>query len=144
MALATTLTNSEIKNAAGTEEEFQRLGPSPSNPRSSVFARIIEQPAYPHRFTISHDESGQGLNKRRRSVIRFDKTVVGQVDLDETMRDSAYIVIDRQIGQQTSDALTKDVLANLLQLVANTGGAATTLLLDGTGTGGSNLLSGGI
>lgn len=142
MALATTLVTNEIKNAAGTEEEFQRLGPG-NSARSSVYAKIGEQPAYPHRFTISHEESGSGLNRRRRSVLRFDKTTAGQIDLDQLMRDSVYVVVDRQIGSQTTDALTKDLLANLMSMLASLG-ATTTILYDCTGTGASNLLSGGI
>jgi len=142
MSLATTLVTNEIKNAAGTEEEFQRLGPGPK-PRSSEYAKIGESPALQHRFIISHEEIGSGLDKRRRSTIRFNKTVAGQVDATKTIRDSAYIVLDRAIGQETTDATAKDVMANLMSMLATTG-AASTVLFDCTGTGASNLISGGI
>jgi hypothetical protein len=140
--LATTLVTNEIKNAAGTEEEFQRLGPG-TTARSSLFARVGEQPALPHRFTISHNESGTGVDRRRRSVIRFDKTVTGQIDITKLMRGSSYIVLDRPIGQETTDALVKDLLANLMSLCASLG-ASSTILFDCTGNGASNLVSGGV
>lgn len=140
--IATTLVTNEIKNAAGTEEEFQRLGQGTTE-RSSLFARVGEQPALQHRMTISHNESGSGSDRRRRSVLRFDKTVTGQIDITKLMKGSAYIVLDRPIGQETTDALVKDLLANLMSLSATTG-AATTVLFDCTGIGASNLISGGV
>jgi len=136
MSLNTLVTN-EIKNSAGTEEEFQRLTTSPS-----VFARVGEVPYLPHRLSVSHQESGSGITKRRRSVIRFDKTVGGGVDITKTARLSAYVVLDRQIGQEITDTAAKDVLANLMSLLATTG-AGTTVLFDCTGTGASNLISQG-
>lgn len=138
--LSNTLVTNEIKNSAGTEVEYQRLSTGDGR---ATFAKIGEQPAFPDRFTISHQESGSGLNQRRRSVIRFDYTGTGSVDSTKTARHSAYIVLDRQIGQETADTASKDLLAKLMSLMATTG-AATTVLFDCTGTGASNLLSRGI
>jgi len=138
--LANTLNTNEIKNSAGAEVEFQRLS---TGDRRSEFGLITEQPSFPYRMIISHQESGSGLTKRRRSVIRFDKSSVGGVDNLKTIRDSAYIVLDRQIGNETGNTMAADLLANLMSFCATTG-AATTVLFDGTGTGASNLLSGGI
>jgi hypothetical protein len=138
--LTNTLNTNEIKNAAGSEEEFTRLS---TEGRSTTFARINEQPSYPHRLIISHVETGSGLTRRRRSVVRFDKTVVGQVDATETMRASAYLVLDSPIGNQTTTALSADVIANLVSFCASLG-ATTTILFDGTGNGAASLISGGI
>jgi len=137
MALAQTLNTNEIKDASGLEVEMQRLTSSPS-----VFAKIGEQPSLQYRMSISHQESGTGLAKRRRSVIRFDKNVLGNVDVTKTYRNSAYVVLDRGIGQENNDAEAKNVLANLMSFLATTG-AASTVLFDCTGTGASNLISQG-
>jgi len=138
--LSNTLNTNEIKNSAATEVEFQRLS---SGDHKAEFAVISENPAYPVRMTISHQESGSGITKRRRSVIRFDKTEAGAIDVTKTKRNSAYVVLDRQIGQENNDTAAKDVLAYLMSFLATTG-AGTTVLFDCTGTGASNLISQGI
>jgi len=138
--LTNTLNTNEVKNAAGTEEEFTRLSIAE---RSTIFARINESQALPHRLSISHTESGAGLTRRRRSVVRVDKTVAGQIDATQQMRCSAYVVLDLPIGQLTSTSLPADALANLVSFVASLG-ASTTILYDGTGNGAVALLSGGI
>jgi hypothetical protein len=76
-------------------------------------------------------------------MLRFDKTNAGEVDVTTPQRNSSYCVVDRNIGNQTGDAEPKEVLANLMSMLATTG-AASTVLFDCTGTGASNLLSGGI
>jgi hypothetical protein len=139
--LSNTLITNEVKNAAGTEEEFTRL--QFSDARSTEFARVSEQPAYPHRLSISHTETGVGVSKRRRSVVRFDKTVVGQVDTTTTMKTSFYFVLDAPVGQMTSNALITDVIANGMSFLASLGGS-TTILYDGTGNGAAALISGGL
>lgn len=138
--LANTLVTNEIKNSAGTEQEFQRISTGDGR---SEFALIGESPAFPFRMLISHQESGTGLNRRRRSVVRFDKTLAGMVDSTKNFRNSAYLVLDRGIGQETSDTTCKDLLACIMSFVATTG-AATTVLFDCTGTAASNLISRGI
>jgi hypothetical protein len=138
--LTNTLNTNEVKNSAGTEVEFTRLS---IGDRQTEFAMISEVPSLPFRLSISHTESGSGLSARRRSVVRFDKTVAGQVDSTESMRASAYVVLDSPIGNLTSNALPADVLAALLSFCASLG-ASTTILYDGTGNGAAALLSGGI
>jgi hypothetical protein len=138
--LSNTLVTSEVKNAAGTEVEFSRL--SIGN-RSTEFSAVAETPARPNRLSIQHTESGSGLTRRRRSVVRFDKTDAGQVDTTLSMRASAYIVLDCPIGQMTSSALPADTLAQLISFVASLG-ASTTILYDGTGNGAVALITGGI
>jgi hypothetical protein len=137
---ANTLNTNEIKNAAGTEKEFQRIKLGDGK---TEFALIGESPSAPHRLIISHQETGSGMSRRRRSVIRFNKTFVSSFDSTIFPTDSAYIVLDRAIGHQSDDTTPKEVLANLMSLVASLG-ATTTILYDGTGTGASNMLSGGI
>lgn len=138
--LSNTLNTNEIKNAAGTEVEFQRLA---SNERSTEFAQITEQPNLPHRLKISHQETGTGLTKRRRSVVRFDKNVASTVDTTKTAVVSAYLVLDAPIGALIAGTEFANVLAEVMSFVATTG-AATTVLFDGTGNGAVALLSGGL
>ena len=91
--LSNTLNTNEVKNAAGTEQEFGRIS---SSERQTVFALLTESPSAPHRLTVSHLESGSGLTKRRRSLVRFDKTVISSVDSVTPVTVSAYAV---QIGR---------------------------------------------
>jgi len=135
-----TLVTNEIKNAAGTEKEFQRISTGDGR---ATFAFIGESPAYPHRFTIAHQEVGSGINQRRKSVLRFDKTEAGAVNANFSYKNGIWIVVDRGIGQETTDVNIKDLLANMMSLLATTG-AGTTVLFDCTGTGASNLISRGI
>lgn len=138
--LANTLNTNEIKNAAGTEVEFSRLQTSG---RTTEFAAIGESPSAPHRMSIRHAESGSGTEQRRRSVLRIDKTVAGQVDTTKACRNSFYIVGDLNIGNLTSLAEPKNVLAELLSFAATTG-AATTVLFDCSGNGADALINGGL
>jgi hypothetical protein len=138
--LSNTLNTNEIKNAAGTEVEFQRLS---SNERSTEFAQITESPNQPHRLKVSHQESGSGLTKRRRSVVRFDKTVASTVDTTKTCVASAYLVLDAPIGALIASTEFTNVIAEVLSFCATTG-AATTVLFDCTGNGAAALVSGGL
>jgi len=134
------LTTNEVKNSAGTEEEFLRLS---SIGRTLVFAKSGEVPANPHRLSVSHQETGTGNKKRRRSVVRVDKTIIGQMDTSVEERISAYLVVDIPIGNLSSYSEPKNVLANLLSNVASQG-ATTTILFDCTGYGADALINGGL
>lgn len=138
--IANSLTTNEIKNAAGTEKEFQRLR---TDGRSTEFGLITETPSTPHRMTVSHTETGSGTSRRRRSLIRFDKTFQSGIDTTVFPKTSAYVVLDRPLGHESNDDNEKEVLANLMSFLASLG-ASTTILYDCTGTGASNMLSGGI
>lgn len=138
--LTNTLNTNEVKNSAGTEVEFTRLSIAD---RATEFAASAETPSNPHRLSISHEEIGTGLNRRRRSKIRFDKTSAGQVDTTTTMKGSVYVVSDSPVGNMTTDALITDLIANLMSFVASLG-ASTTILYDGTGNGAVVLRTGGI
>jgi len=138
--LTNTLNTNEVKNAAGTEREFTRLSTAD---RATEFALIGESPAAKHRLLIKHQETGLGLKQRRRSVIRFDKESVSDVDTALTVTTSAYLVLDAPVGATLTDVQMKEVLANIMSFVATTG-AATTVLFDCTGSGAAALVSGGI
>lgn len=136
--LANTLNTNEIKNSAGTEQEFSRLSTSE---RQTEFAVISEAPNAPHRLKVSHLESGSGLTKRRRSLVRFDKTIAG-ANTDPVVV-SAYAVLDIPIGNISSSTEPKNVLANLMSFLASLG-ASTTILYDCTGNGADVLINGGL
>jgi hypothetical protein len=138
--LSNTLNTNEIKNSAGTEVEFQRLS---SSDRSTEYAQITESPSKPHRLSIKHAESGAGINKRRRSVVRFDKTVASDVDTTKLVVVSFYVVMDAPVGALTTSAEMANVNAELMSFMASLG-ASTTILYDGTGNGSVALLAGGL
>jgi hypothetical protein len=136
--LSNTLVTNEVKNSAGTELEFTRIG---INGRSTEYAAVAELPAKPYRLKISHTESGTGINLRRRGVVRFDYSATGQVDTTQPAKVSAYVVLDSPIGNLTSQTVVADLLANLNSFMASLG-ASTTILYDGTGNGTAALLAG--
>lgn len=138
--LNNTLNTNEVKNSAGTEVEFSRLSTSE---RSTEFSQISETPSAPHRLKISHLESGSGMKKRRRSVVRFDKTVISGVDSVTPITVSAYMVLDHPVGASTSNAEAAHVVAELMSFCASLG-ASTTILYDGTGSGAAALLNGSL
>lgn len=137
--LVNTLNTNEIKNSAGTELEFSRLSNGPG--RETVFRLITELPYTPYRLTIKHIESGKGISLRRRSVVRFDKTIISPVDLVTPVTISGYEVLDTPIGALTTNAEPTNIIANLMSFTASLG-ASTTILYDGTGNGAMVLLNG--
>lgn len=138
--LTNTLNTNEVKDSSGTEVEFTRLSIAD---RSTVFAKVSESPATPHRLAISHQESGSGLGKRRRSVVRIDKTIISSVDSVTPVVVSAYLVLDTPVGAITAGTEPTNVIAEVLSFCASLG-ANTTILYDGTGNGANALLSGGL
>lgn len=138
--LSNTLVTNEVKNSAGTEVEFGRIS---IGERSTEFAALLETPASAHRLKISHLESGSGINKRRRSLVRFDKTVISSVDSETPVVVSAYAVLDSPVGALTANTEPTNVVAELMSFMASLG-ASTTILYDGTGNGATTLLSGGL
>lgn len=136
----TTLNTNEVKDSTGVEQEFGRLSTSE---RQLTFALVGEVPSRPHRITISHSESGSGVNARRRSLLRVDKTITGQVDTTATTRISAYAVVDAPIGQLTAVTEVTNVVANLVSTLASKG-ASTTILYDGTGYGAEAVINGSL
>ena len=137
--LSNTLNTNEVKDNAGTEVEFSRLSVSD---RSTVFSQITETPSLPHRLSISHAESGSGITKRRRSLVRIDKTSISGVDSSTPVTTSAYVVLDAPVGALTSSTEMAKVLAELTSFVATS--ATSTFVYDGTGNGAAALLNGGL
>jgi hypothetical protein len=135
--LPTTLNTNEVKNSGGTEIEFVRR--SPSNGALLEFQSSAEGYRTPHRLIINHSESGSGLVRRRRSVVRFDKTVAGASG--EYRKISFYQVSDIPVGDLADSTEPAIVNANLLSFCASLG-ASTTILYDGTGNGAVCLLQG--
>lgn len=138
--LPNTLNTNEVKNAAAVKRDFTRLSISD---RATEFSLISEVPSQPHRLQIKHQETGVGLKLRRRSVLRFDKTSISDVDNATPVTTSAYIVLDAPVGATLTDVQAKEVLANIMSFCATTG-AATTVLFDCTGNGATALVSGGL
>lgn len=137
--LPNTLVTNEVKDAAGTEVEYQRWdGPTG---RSTIFQKILEAPALEDRLLISHVESGLGIKRRRRSVVRFNLTAASGVDATVLVTSSAYAVLDAPVGAQTSNVQNAGALARLMSFLASLG-ASTTILYDGTGSGAVALLNG--
>lgn len=139
--LSDTLNTNEIKNAAGTEVEFQNLSRGPG--RSGLWAQINETYSRQHRFSIRHEEIGTGIKLRRRTAIRFDKYVVSDVDSSLVVPILCYQVMDIPIGALTATTEPANVLAELGSLVYSLG-ASTTILYDGSGNGGKVFLLGGL
>lgn len=138
--LTNTLNTNEVKNAAGTEVEFSRLSTSQ---RETVFAQVSETPSLPHRLSIKHQETGKDMKLRRRSVVRFDKTVISGVDSTTPITVSAYAVLDLPVGAMSAITEGTNVIAELMSFLASLG-ASTTILYDGTGNGAKSLLEGGL
>jgi hypothetical protein len=137
--LSNTLVTNEVKNSAGAEQEFSRISSGPG--RTTSFRQTGESPSLPHRLMISHQETGSGIKLKRRSVVRFDKSVISPVDDVTPVVVSAYVVLDSPIGALETTAEPANVLANLMSFVASLG-ASTTILYDGTGNGAVTLLTG--
>lgn len=138
--LSNTLNTNEVKNSAGTEVEFSHLS---NEGRKRIFSQIGESPSLQHRLTINHQETGAGLKLRRRSVVRFDKSVISPIDDSTAVTISAYVVLDLPLGALETFAEPTHVLAELMSFCASLG-ASTTILYDGTGNGASVLLNGGL
>jgi hypothetical protein len=138
--LSNSLVTNEVKNSAGTEQEFSRLS---TNDRQTVFAKVGEVPSLPHRLIISHQESGSGIRLVRRSVSRFDKTIISEVDQITPVVISGYTVMVIPVGHLDTLAEPTHVLANNMSFIASLG-ASTTILYDGTGNGAVALLNGSL
>lgn len=139
MALPTTLNTNEIKSSAGVATTFNRYATGPG--RTLVYAIQGEAPNKPNRLSISHQETGSGTNKRRRSVVAFERVDQGSIDTTQTVRNRVYAVADLQVGNIASNVVTVELMAYLNSFMASLG-ASTTILYDGTGNGSSILLNG--
>lgn len=138
MSLSNTLVTNEIKDASAVEVEFNRIS---TNGRTTEFAKVSETPNAPYRLKVSHQENGLGAELRRRTVVRFDKTVTGVSTVPRTV--SAYAVLDAPVGDLSATTEIKNVLANLMSFCSSLG-ASTTILYDCTGNGASVMVDGSL
>jgi len=136
--LPTTLNTNEVKNAAGTEVEFSRRRTAES---LVEFAASTEVPSKPHRITVSQSEISEGTARRRRTLVRIDKSFAGEVDSTAIVKGSAYVVADLPVGAMNTTTEFANILAELLSLCASQG-ASTTILYDGTGYGAAACING--
>jgi hypothetical protein len=134
------LNTNEIKDSAGAEVEFTQIS---LGPRESTYKYVLETPALPNRLVIKHSEVGSGFSLRRRSLVRFDKSVVSTMDATKNVTMSAYAVVDLPVGAIASQVTFTPVLAYLLSFCASLG-VTTTILYDCTGNGARALLQGEI
>jgi hypothetical protein len=138
--LSNTLNTNEVKNASGTEVEFDHLD---SDGRSRIFKQINEAPALQHRLLINHQEIGSGLTKRRRSRVGFSKTIISTVDNVTPVTILVYKVCDYPVGALLASTEMANVLAESISFEASLG-ASTTILYDCSGNGASVLLNGSL
>lgn len=136
--LANLLNTNEVKDRLGAEKEFSRIS---SNNRETEFALVGEIPSQPTRLYVKHAESGSGMKRRRQSVVMFRKTQISDVDNVTPCTGGALVKLDLPVGAMASQTLALDLLAFALSFCATTG-AATTVLLDGTGNGAKCLING--
>lgn len=138
--LSDLLNTNEIKNYSGVEVEFSRYTIGPT---STEFRAIAASPSLTPVLKIGHTESGKGIDRIRRSVVRFDYPAIGQVDINKSCMSSFYTVGVVPIGQLTDFNIPKMPLAFLMSFLATTG-AGTTVLFDGTGNGAKVVLEGSL
>lgn len=138
--LTDTLNTNQVKNSNGTEIEFQH---QQSIGRSRTFSKIGESPALPHRIEIAHQETGDGLNRIRRTKVGVTKFVTSEVDPTKITKIRCTMTFEIPEGHLTSMAEPTNVFANCISCLASTG-ADTVIKFDGTGTFAAAALSGSI
>jgi hypothetical protein len=138
--LSDNLVTNEIKNSAGTEVEFTRLW---IEGRTTEFHKIGEAQALPQILSIRHAETGSGIKRRRRSSVRFDYTVMSDVDVTVPITHTDYWIHDSPVGAFSANTYAVHNVSYLLSFMASLG-ATTTILYDGTGNGAQAVLIGGL
>jgi hypothetical protein len=108
-----------------------------------VFAKSGEAPNLPYRISFKHQEIGTGVNRRRRSVVRVDRTSLGDIDTEKVVTTSAYTVLDAPVGNLTDTTEMQGTVANLIALIASDG-SDTTVKFDGSGTAAAALINGSL
>lgn len=132
------LSTNQIKDSTGAEVEFARKS---NGDNVTLFAQVGESPALEHRLKVAHQEISSGISRRRRSVVRFSRKVVSDIDPTKVVEIVWQVTGDLPVGAVTSLADAKNVLAELMSFLASTG-ADTTIKYDCTGTGAAALLNG--
>jgi hypothetical protein len=137
--LPVTLNTNEIKDASGTEVEFGRIKAFGA---SVEYQPTADNPLENHRLKVSHLEVGTGSDKRRRSMVRFDRNIPASSPINYAPC-SAYVVVDVPTGAILDYTGVIDLLANLQSFLSTTG-AGTTVLFNGTGNGAVALTHGSL
>lgn len=137
--LNNTLNGGEIKNTAGTGETFEEVNRVDGR---RIFRNTAYVASQPCEFVIGHQEIGSGIQLRRRSLLRFARTIPGLVDTTVPMTASIQIVLDSPIGNLVSDSLPKEVIAHAMSFLASDGIGGTTIVYACTGKGALTLLQG--
>jgi hypothetical protein len=137
MSFPTSLTNNEVKDHGGTEVEFSRID---TEGRKTVLAKVGEAPNLKHRLTTNHSESGTGINRRRRSMVRVDVESISTVDSVTPVNTAAVFYVDMPVGAVIAHTEAKRVMAEVLSFLAMLG--HNMFLYDGTGAGSVILLDG--
>lgn len=139
MALPSNLNTNEVKNASGTEVEFNRFGIDSLG--RLVFRASSETPNLPNRLYIAHREVGEGINRRRESNITFRKTCAGVDTLATPVENVISLSLRFAVGNSDDTDEPQELLAYMMSFIASLG-ASTTILYDGTGNGASTLING--
>jgi len=134
--LPTNLTSNEVKDSAGAEVEFTRIS---TESRSVSFAKSTEAPNQPYRLKVSHQETGSGVARRRRSLVRFDYPVTGVNGTIENI--AVYGVADIPVGNLSATTGISVAIAHFVSFMASQG-ASTTILYDTTGYGAAAMVNG--
>jgi hypothetical protein len=137
--LANTLNTNEVKNAAGTEVEFQHRR---QEGQLHEWAQINETFNLPHRLIVSHREKGVGVAAVRSSAVIVSKTVIA-ADGITPVTIKGTLSLNIPVGKLSSSTETKNVLAEIMSFVASLG-ASTTILYDCSGNGAGALVDGGL
>jgi hypothetical protein len=134
------LTTNEVKIAAGTEIEFlhlQQVG------RKKEYQQSAEPYARPHRIVVQHEETGEGVNRQRRSNVNVVKNVISDVDNLTIVPIRVSMTLQVPIGRLVATTEVKNVVAEIISFVASQG-ATTTILYDCTGYGATSLVDGSL
>lgn len=132
------LNTNEVKNAAGTEVEFETWDKSG---RSHTWKQVTEPPNREHRMRVIHTTAGEGEDTVRRSNLSISKEITGVSGKKRKVIFSGTLTSpDGDIADQTE---LKNVIAEFMSVMATTG-AATTVLFDCTGNGADALTYGRI
>lgn len=135
--LSDLLNTNEVKNALGSEVEFERIE---TNGRSTTFAKVNEDFALPERIKVQHRESGSGAETVRRSNILITDVIACSSGANRPI--SLSITMTIPVGDvPLASTKPKDVLAKGMSFLASTG-ADTTIKFDCSGNGAKTLLGG--
>jgi len=133
------LNTNQVKNAAGTEIEFELKSRSENR---AEWKKTSEVPGLPFRLVVQHQNIGSGVNQRRRSNLSILKLNQGGIDALKSVKTVCSFTLDIPVGNMPNQNLddAKEVLAAAISMIASTG-ADTVVKFDGTGTAASALLN---